>query len=118
MVSLPAEQLCALPGGLPQPRQHRACGRQQAVFARRSGELAETRAEDEPAVQIARDHPVVLQGHCEPVSGGSSQTGGADQVRQRGGSRLEGRKHQGSLVEDADSTRVVHEPILPSQHAR
>jgi hypothetical protein len=58
---------------------------------------------------------MVLQGDGEPVSGRAGEAGAGDETGERGWSGLEGSEHEGGLVEDSDSARVVHIPILPSQ---
>jgi hypothetical protein len=58
---------------------------------------------------------VVLEGHGEAVGGRSGQSGPGHETGQRGWSGLECSEHQGGFVENADSARVVHMAILPSQ---
>ena len=65
-----------------------------------------------------RDQPVVLEGGGQPVRGRPGQPGGGDEGGQAGRAGLERPKHDGGLVQDADSARVVHVPILPSQPPR
>ena len=50
----------------------------------------------------------------EAITGVSQPGGSHNQSGERRGARLEGREHEGGLVEDADSTSVVHMAILPS----
>ena len=78
-------------------------------------ELGEPRAEHEAALHVAGDQPVVLEGHGQAVRGRSGQPGAGDQAGQGGRAGLQRREHEGGLVEDADSARVVHMAILPSQ---
>ena len=93
-------------------------GLEQPVLAGGGGQLAQPRAEHEPALQVAGDQAVVLQGDGEPVRGRPGQPGGGDQGGQGGRAGLEGAQNDGGLVENADSARVVHVPILPSQPPR
>ena len=60
----------------------------------------------------------MLEGDGETVGGRAGQAGGADELRECGRTGLEGAEHRGRLVENADSTRVVHDLILPSQALR
>ena len=71
--------------------------------------------EHEAALHVARDQAVVLEGDGEPVGGRPGQSGAGDQPGEGGRSGLEGGEHEGGLVENADSARVVHMAILPSQ---
>ncbi|GAA4136817.1 hypothetical protein GCM10022416_20810 [Actinomadura keratinilytica] len=64
------------------------------------------------------DEAVVLQRDGEPVGGRPRQPGGLDELRQRGGTRLQGVQHQNRFVKYADSARVVHDLILPSRYVR
>ena len=77
MLALAAEQLGALVGVVAQRAEHRAGGREQAVLAGGGGELAEPRAEDEAALQVAGDQPVVLERDGEAVGRGARQAGRA-----------------------------------------
>ena len=76
LVALAAEELGALAGEVAQGAEHRPGGGEQAVLAGRRGQLAEPRAEHEPALHVARDQPVVLERDGEPVGRGAGQSGG------------------------------------------
>ena len=115
VLALAAPELGGLAGDVAQPGQHRAGGGEQPVLAGRGGELGEARAEHEPALHVAGDEPVVLEGDGEPVRGRPGQAGAGDQAGERGRSGLEGGEHEGGLVEHADAAGVVHMAILPSQ---
>ena len=77
LVALAAEELGALVGVVAQRAEHRAGGGEQAVLAGGRGELAEARAEDEAALQVAGHEPVVLEGDGQPVRRRAGQAGGA-----------------------------------------
>ena len=81
-------------------------------------ELAKTWAQDEATLHVARYKAVVLQGDSETMSGRPGQPGGADELRQGGGSGFQGAQNDRRLVKNADSARVVHALILPSQTLR
>ncbi len=59
-----------------------------------------------------------LQGDRDPVRRRPGQAGGGDELGEGGGAGFEGVQHGNGLVQDADSARVVHGPILPSRIAR
>ena len=118
MLALAAEQLGALVGVVAQGAEHRAGGREQAVLAGGRGELAEPRAEDEAPLQVARDQPVVLEGHGEPVGRRAGQAGGGHELGQGRRAGLERAEDDRRLVENADATSVVHVLILTSQCLR
>ena len=113
--ALAAPQLSRLASDVTQACEHGAGGGKEAVLTGRRRELGQPRPEDEAALHVARHEAVVLKGDGEAVSSGSGESGAGDQAGQSGGSGLEGREHEGGLVEHADSTRVVHMAILPSQ---
>src|SRR5450631_1638592 len=52
------------------------------------------------------------------MRGRTGQSGGTDQLRQGRWPGLEGPQNDRSLVKNADSARVVHKLILPSQSLR
>ena len=56
--------------------EHRAGGGEQPVLAGGRGELAQPRAEDEAALQVAGDQAVVLERDGEPVGRRAGQAGG------------------------------------------
>ncbi|GHC84861.1 hypothetical protein GCM10010349_70080 [Streptomyces flavofungini] len=99
-------------------RQYRTGRREQAVLARRRGQLGQARAQDETALHVARHHPVVFQGHGQTMSRGSCKTGGRDQPGKGGGTGLQGAQDKGCLVENADAARVVHATILASHSVK
>ena len=115
ILALPAEHLRGLAGDVAEPGQHRSGGGQQPVLTGGRGQLAEPGTEDEPALQIAADQPMMLQGDGEPMGGRTGQSGGRHEAGQGGRSGLQGAEHQGGFVEDADTARVVHALILPSR---
>jgi hypothetical protein len=117
-VALAAEDLGALAGGIAQLHQHRAGGGDQTVLARGGRQLNQAAAEDETALDVAADQPVVHQGQGQPVDGGPGQSRGRHQLRQRGGPGLKRVKHMGRFINDTDSTRIVHVMILPSHYLR
>ena len=118
LLALAAVELARLAGRIAQRGEHRPGGGQQTVLAGGRRELAEPRAEDESALQVAGHEPVVLERGGESVGRRAGEAGGLHQPRQGEGSGLEGTEHGGRFVEDADSARVVHVLILPSQHPR
>ena len=75
----------------------KAVGVLRAVAAEPCG-LAEPGAEDEPALQIAGDEPVVLERDGEAVGGGAGQPGGVNQSGQGLRPRLQSRKYECGLV--------------------
>ena len=79
--------------------------------------LAESRAEHEATLHVARDEPVVFQGYGEPMRGGPGKSGGCHEAREGRRARLQGGEHQSGFIKYADSARViaVHTSILPSQ---
>ena len=83
-------------------------GGEQPVLAGGGGELGQARAEDEAALHVAGDEAVVLQGDGQPVGRRAGQAGGRDELGEGGRAGLEGAEDDGRLVEDADSTSVVH----------
>ncbi len=113
-----AVELGALPGDVAQLDQDRLGDGEQPVLACRRGELGDPRAEDEPALHVPREQPVVLKGDRDPVRGGAGQPGRRDQLGERGGAALHGGQHGNGLVQHADAARVVHVLILPSQNVR
>src|SRR6478609_9377806 len=68
-----------------------------------------------PAAARSRSSPAA---DASSPSRGARQTGGADELCERGRAGLEGAQHRGRLVEDADPRRVVHALILTSQALR
>ena len=117
-VALPPEDLGAFSGGVAQLHQHGAGRGDQAVLAGGGSELNEPAAKDEPALDVTAHQPVVHQRQGEAVDSGPGQAGGGHELRQRGGSCLEGIKHLGRFINDTDSTRIVHVMILPSHYLR
>ena len=74
--------------------------------------------EHEAALQVAGDEAVVLEGDGEPVGGRAGQAGRGDELGEGRRPGLEGAEDDGCLVENADSTGVVHGSILPSHSLR
>jgi len=115
VLALATPELRGLTGDVAQSRQDRTGGREQAVLAGSRGQLGQAWAEDEPALHVAGDEAVVLEGDREAVGGGPGQAGACHQARQSGRSCLEGSQHEGGLVEYADARSIVHMPIFSSQ---
>src|SRR5699024_4868363 len=61
---------------------------------------------------------VVLEGDRQSVGRRPRQTRGGDELRQGRGAGLQGAEHDGGLVENANSTTVVHVVILTSHVVR
>ncbi|GGR47044.1 hypothetical protein GCM10010497_58190 [Streptomyces cinereoruber] len=99
-------------------REHRARGREEAVLAGRGGELREARSEDEPALHVARHHPVVFQCHGETMCRGSCESRRRDQSCEGGRTGLQGAQDKGCLVENAYAARVVHATIFASHSVK
>jgi methylated-DNA-[protein]-cysteine S-methyltransferase len=114
-LALPPEQLRRLAGDVAQPSEHGARGGQQAILPGGGRELSQSRAKDEPPLRVASDQPVVLQSHGEPVGRRAREPGAGHEACQRRRTRLECGKDESRFVEYADSARVVHASILPSQ---
>jgi hypothetical protein len=117
-VALAAENLGTLSCGVPELHQDRSRGSDQAVLACGGRQLNEPAAEDEPALDVTADQPVVDQRQGQPVDGGPGEPRGGHQLRQGGGPGLQCVKHMGRFINDTDSTRIVHVMILPSQYLR
>ena len=83
LIALSAIQLRALACGFAQSREHGSGRGQQSILARGGGELAATRAEDETALQIAADQPVMLEGDGQAVGSGPGEPGGGHQSGER-----------------------------------
>jgi len=105
-------------GVVPQGAQDGPCSSEKAVLACGCGKLAEAGAQDETALHVARDQAVVLEGNGEAVRGRSGQPGGTDELRQGRWAGFKGAQYDCGLVKHADSARVVHRLILPSQSLR
>ena len=118
VVTLASKQLCALVGVVPQGPEYGSGRREETVLTGGSGELGETRAEHKSALQVAGHETMVLERNGKAVRRWASQSRCGDELRQGGGPRLEGTQDDGSLVEDADATCVVHALILPSHCLR
>jgi hypothetical protein len=118
LVALATEELRALVGVVAQGAEDRAGCREETVLAGSRCELAQAWPEDETSLHVARHEAVVLEGDRQSVCRWPGEAGGADELRQRGRACLEGAEYCGGLVENADSTRVVHALILTSQALR
>lgn len=118
LVALTAEELRTLVRVVTQSPENRAGGGEEAILTRRGSEFDEARAEHEATLHVACDEAVVFESHGQAVSGGAGQAGGRHELSQGGRTGFERRKHDRSLVENADSTRVVHVLILQSHDAR
>ncbi len=114
-LSLASPQLCRLPGDVAEPGEDGTGCSEQTVLPGGSGELGETRSEDETALYVTGHQTMVLQGYRDPVSGGPGQAGAGHQTGKGRRSGLQGGEHQGGFVEDTDSARVVHTLIMASQ---
>ncbi len=82
------------------------------------GPAQDVRADGEPAVIVADQHPVALEGHGDPVGGRAGETGRLDQFGEAERGRRDGIEHPHGLVNDTDSARVVHVVILMSHIVR
>ncbi len=69
VLTLAPPQLGGLAGDVPQPCQDGPGRGEQAVLAGSGAELGEPGTEDEAALHVAGDEPVVLEGDREPVGG-------------------------------------------------
>ena len=69
-------------------------------------------------MHVTRHKAVVLEGDGETMRGRTSQSRGADELRQGRGPGFEGAQHHRGLVQNADSASIVHALILPSQSLR
>src|SRR5918993_5235626 len=118
MLTLPAEELGALVGVITQRTKHRACGGEEAVLPGGSGQLTQTRPEDEAALEVAGHETVVLEGDGQSVRRRAGEAGGRDELCERRRTGLEGAEDDGCLVQDADPGCVVHVVILASHCLR
>ena len=118
LVALAAVELGAFVGVVAQGAQDGTGGGEEAVLASGCRELTETGAKDEATLHVTRHETVVLEGDGETMRGRTSQSGGADELRQGRRSGFEGAQNYRGLVKNADSARVVHALILPSQSLR
>jgi len=118
LVALATEELGALVGVVAQSAEDGTGSRQKAVLAYGSGELAQTGTQDETTLHVARDEAMVLKCHGQTMRGRTGQPGGADELRQGRWPGFEGAQNDCSLVKNADSARIVHNLILPSQSLR
>ena len=83
-----------------------------------SGEFAAARTNNEAALQITADEPMVLQRSGESIGRRSRQPRDSHEVAQRQRSGFEGAKDEGGLVEHTDAATVVHGARLPSHILR
>ncbi|GAB2981171.1 hypothetical protein GCM10023080_054120 [Streptomyces pseudoechinosporeus] len=98
--------------------EDRACGGEEAVLARRRGQLGQARAENETALHVPRHHAVVLKCHGEAMCRGSCQSGRRDQAREGGRTGLQGAQDKGCLVQNSYAATVVHATILASHSVK
>ena len=117
-VALAAIQLGRLAGDVAQAGQHGSGRREQPVLASGRGQLAESRAEHEPALDIAADEAMMFEGDRESMGRRAGQPGGRHEAGERCWSRFECGQHERGFVENADSARVVHVLILPYRIVR
>jgi len=118
LVALATEELSALVGVVAQSTKDGTGGRQEAVLACGCGKLAEAGAKDEASLHVTRHEAMVLEGNGEAMRGRTGQSGGADELGQGRWPGFECSQNGRSLVKNADSARVVHNLILPSQSLR
>ena len=96
--------LLALPApASAQSREDGAGGGEEPVLTGGGGQLREAWPEDEPALHVAGDQSVVLEGDGETVGGRPGEPGAGDEPGQSGRPCLEGGEHECRLVEDADA---------------
>ena len=117
-VALPAVQLRALSGQVTQLDEHRLGEREQPVFSGGRGQLGDPRSEHEPALHVPGEQPVMLERDGDAVGGRPGQAGGADELREGGGTALHGGENRNGFVQHADAASIVHVLILPSQIVR
>ena len=117
-VALSPVELGALAGRVTQLCEHRTADRDQAILTAGRRELRESRAEHESALTVAGHQPVSFERNREPVRRRSRQAGQRDQAGEGGRAGLESGKYGNRLVQNANTARLVHVLILPSQHAR
>ena len=91
---------------------------EQSVLPGRRGELGDPGAEDEPALDVTGEQAVMLQCDGDTVGSRPGQARCLNELSQRGRAALSGGKYANGLIQYADSARVVHVLILPSQHLR
>ena len=118
VLALAAEELGGLVRVVTQGAEHGVGRDEQLVLAGRCGELAESGSEDEATLHVPCDEAMVLEGDREAVCRGAGQARGGHELREGRWARLEGSEHDGGLVQNADSTTVVHEVILTSHVVR
>src|SRR5699024_2616028 len=118
LLPLAPVELGALAGVIAQRHEDGCCRCEQSVFTRGRGKLRQPRAEDEPALHVPRDEPVVLERHGEAMRRRAGEMSARDELREGHGSRLESAENERGFVKYADSARVVHKAILPSQFMR
>ena len=100
VLALAPPQLGRLAGDVAQPGQDRAGGGEQPVLAGGRAQLGEPGAEDEAALHVAGDEPVVLEGHREPVGRGPGQPGGGAPARPAWPVRTRGPRARGRLCRE------------------
>src|SRR5665647_3058991 len=74
--------------------------------------------EHESTLHVTCHKAVVLEGYREAMRRRAGEPGGADELGQGRGPGFERAQNDGGLVQNADSARVVHHMILPSQSLR
>jgi 3-isopropylmalate/(R)-2-methylmalate dehydratase large subunit len=117
-VALSPVELRALPRCVAQFGQNGAGHCDEAVLATGGRELGKSGAEHESAFAVAGHEAVSFEGDREAVGGRPRETGERDETCQRCRTRLEGGKYGYRLVQNANTARLVHVLILPSQYAR
>ena len=117
-VTLATEQLRALVGVVAQRPKYWSCRGEQAVFPGRRRELGHAGTEDESALHIPRDEPMMLERNGQSMGRRPGQPRGGHELRKRRWTGLKGGENGGGLVQDADPTAAVHVPILPSHEVR
>jgi hypothetical protein len=99
---LPAEDLRALARGVAQGEQYRTGRGDQTVLAGGRSQLDQPAAQDEPALDVAADQPVVDQGQRQAVDSRPGKPGGSHQLGQSCGPGLQCIQHHGCFIDDSD----------------
>ena len=116
--SLAPVELGALAGVIAQGDEHRRRRGEQPIFTCCRREFGQPGPQDEPPLHIPRDEPVVLECHGEAMRRRAGEMSARNELREGHGSRFESAENERGFVKYADSARVVHKAILPSQLMR
>lgn len=87
-LALATVQLGGFAGVITQGDEDGLGGRDERIATRGGGELLHSRAENETALHIPGDKPVIFQGDGEPVGGGAGESGSCDELCERLGARF------------------------------